>query len=247
MKAARHGIMFLILSLFALGFVRTDTPPIGRINFILGDQNDILVHYKNSPRWQRARLYSPVYDGTRFKTYKESRCEIKLGKKGIIRIGENADLVLRYNPKKKTNKSVLNKGRFWASLKGFFNRGSFLIRTPTAVCAVRGTVYRIDADSTTKISVYDGKVDVGPAWFADADSVRQAPRQKSLQVYEVPGPTEVPGPFEVSLEQWIQIVAGYQIEVRADGKYYKSKIDTTQDKDDDWVNWNLQRDGQKKF
>jgi hypothetical protein len=47
----------------------------------------------------------------------------------------------------------------------------------------------------------------------------------------------------VSLDQWVRIVAGQQIEVRADGKYYKSKIDNQIDQKDDWVAWNRQRDG----
>lgn len=48
---------------------------------------------------------------------------------------------------------------------------------------------------------------------------------------------------EVSLDQWVRIVAGQQIEVRADGKYYQSKINNQLDQQDDWVAWNRQRDG----
>jgi hypothetical protein len=50
----------------------------------------------------------------------------------------------------------------------------------------------------------------------------------------------VPGSFEVSRDQWIQIVAGQQIEVKADGKDYKSKIDQQSDQEDEWVKWNRQ-------
>ena len=165
--------------------------------------------------------------------------------KGVIRIGENADFTLNPPAPGKKSTSVLRKGRFWASIKGLFHRRRFQIRTPTAVCSVRGTIYRIDADSSTKVLVYDGSVDVGPLSFAEDDSTQKQPSQQQSQVrkpIQVPGPTQVPGPFEVSLEDWVQIVAGQQIEVRADGKYYKTDIDKNVDLDDEWVKWNKQRD-----
>ena len=243
MKATRMCIVLLLFSLLVtMGFMVNDSQQIGRINFILGTRGDVKINRAGYSQWKYARLFSPVYDGDRLKTMRESRCEIKLQKKGVIRVGENADFTLRYHPTQKKSSSILRKGRFWASIKGLFSKRRFFIRTPTAVCAVRGTVYRIDADSTTKVCVYDGAVDVGPVWLATGDSTRAKQAVEVQKPMEVPGPTEVPGPFEVSLDQWIQIVAGYQIEVRADGKYYKSKIDKKRDEDDDWVKWNKMRD-----
>jgi len=213
---------------------------------MLGDKQDIKVHHPGYTSWLNARLFSPIYNGDRLKTLSESRCEIKLNKKGVIRIGENADFTLKPAAPGRTSNSVLRKGRLWASIKGLFNRKRFQIRTPTAVCSVRGTIYRIDADSSTKVLVYDGAVDVGPLSFANEDSARLQQQQPKIQKpFEIPGPTQVPGPFEVSLEEWVRIVAGQQIEVRADGKYYKSKIDENVDADDAWVKWNKQRDEMK--
>ena len=245
MKTKSIGKIILILSFafIILGFSQTKNKSIGRINFILGNKQDVNVHHPGFRNWLNARLYSPVYNGDRLTTLTESRCEIKLNEKGTIRIGENADFTLRPAAPGKKSSSILRKGRLWASITGLFNRKRFQIRTPTAVCSVRGTIYRIDADSSTKVLVYNGSVDVGPLSFADDDSTNQQMQQPKIQKpFEVPGPTQVPGPFEVSLDQWVRIVAGQQIEVRADGKYYNSKINENVDSEDAWVKWNKERD-----
>ena len=245
MKNVTHiGILILAGSLiFTMGFKLSDNQPVGKVNFLLGEINDVKVHRQGETSWRSARLFTPVYNGDRFRTLSESRCEIKLQEKGLIRIGENADFTYKQDPKQGKSSSLLKSGRLWASVKGLFSRQKFLIRTPTAVCSVRGTIYRIDADSSTKILVYDGAVDVGPVWMAPDDSSQTGQqRQRTLQPVEVQGPTEVPGPFEVSLEQWVRIVAGYQIEVRADGKYNKTEIDQSTDTEDEWVKWNKIRD-----
>jgi hypothetical protein len=91
--------------------------------------------------------------------------------------------------------------------------------------------------------VYQGSVDVGPLWATQSDTSHPKQQKIFQPPHEVPGPTQVPGPFEVSLDQWVRIVAGQQIEVRADGKYHKSKINEQIDQEDEWVRWNRQRDG----
>ncbi|HDP99022.1 MAG TPA: hypothetical protein ENN22_07560 [bacterium] len=243
-NSTRFGTVALTGALLlSLGLHPLDTKSVGRINFILGDQSDIKIRRLEKPTWQYARLFSPVFDGDRFITESESRCEIQLAARGAIRIGENADFTLKHDPVTKQGSSILQTGRLWASVRGLFSKQRFQIRTPSAVCSVRGTIYRIDADSSTKVMVYDGEVDVGPASFADDET--SAPRRQPVQIqqpHEIPGPQEVPGPFEVTLEQWVRIVAGYQIEVRADGKYHQTKIDQQADEQDEWVRWNKQRD-----
>ena len=49
-------------------------------------------------------------------------------------------------------------------------------------------------------------------------------------VTEVQAPSQVAGPYEVSLEDWVSLVEGMQINVRKDGKYSMFKFD--QDADD---------------
>ncbi|HQG45285.1 MAG TPA: hypothetical protein PLG50_06480, partial [bacterium] len=77
-------------------------------------------------------------------------------------------------------------------------------------------------------------------------SVKMPRQQQSGPPQEVSGPKQIPGPFEVSLEQWQQIVRGQQIVVRKDGKFAKSPIDEKSDAADDWVKWNKQLDAKAR-
>jgi len=218
---------------------------IGSVTFLLGGPGDIQVQHTGSTVWDSVKLKMAILDGDLLKSRVESRCEIKLLDGTIIRIGENTTFhFTEANIKEKLRqvKADLQAGEVWVNVPTTKNsKNSFQIKAPTAVCAVRGTVYRIDADSTTKCVVYDGTVSVGPI----SQWGKPLPRTgKSLQPYPVPGPSQVPGPYQVTLEQWQQIVKGYQIVVRADGKFSSEKVDEHQDAALDWVKWNKQLDAQ---
>ncbi len=245
MKNAAIFKIFLlsIVVITIAGFIPSSRTSIGKINFILGNSNDVTIMRTGHSAWENAKLYSSIYNGDQIKTNKESRCETKLHDQGIIRIGENTTFTFQKDKLNNKFSAEISCGRLWANIRKLNRRSSFQVRTPTAVCSIRGTIYRIDADSSTKVMVYQGAVDVGPLWAVKADTSSSRRSIIHQPPFEVPGPTQVPGPFEVSLDQWVQIVAGQQIEVRSDGKYHKSKIDEKHDKEDEWVNWNKGRDG----
>ena len=59
---------------------------------------------------------------------------------------------------------------------------------------------------------------------------------------QVAPPTQIPGPFEVSLDDWIRLVAGMQVNVRADGRYELFEFDREADAQLEFVRWNTERD-----
>jgi hypothetical protein len=61
-------------------------------------------------------------------------------------------------------------------------------------------------------------------------------------MHEVPGPEEIPGPYEVTLEQWRMIVAGQMISVNKEGKFSEKKFDMDKASEDDFVKKNLEWD-----
>jgi hypothetical protein len=184
-----------------------------------------------------------VLQGDRIKTAAESRCEVRLNDGSIIRIGENSVFDFQQSNISNSTRQVeagLSFGKIWAVVTKWVNpQNQFSVKSPTAVCAVRGTIYRMEADSTTRVAVYDGKVDVGPT-----DALRQQLQQQQRPgaPVQIPGPTQIPGPYQVSLEQWVQLVQGFQLEVRGNGRYAKTKIDSVADSRLDWVRWNKERD-----
>jgi len=249
MISKKISILLLIQVLISNIYAAEFAPPsrtekgIGYISFLLGAPSDILIKHRGYNGWDTARLQSPIRNGDIIRTEKESRCEIKLNDGSIIRIGEATtfdftDAKITSSERKVSTKLI--QGQIWVNLKKFFSKkDGFRILAPTAVCAVRGTIYRVDADTTTHIAVYDGEVDVGPTSFWGQ---WQQPKLKSLEPKEIPGPQEIPGPYEVSLEEWVCIIKGFQIEVRADSKIAKSRIDGDKDARDEWVRWNHERD-----
>ncbi|MDZ7330480.1 MAG: FecR domain-containing protein [candidate division KSB1 bacterium] len=239
------GGLLLVVILIVYGFLPAGKSSIGSVNFILGDAEDVMILRAGHDTWEPAKLYQPIFAGDQIKTNQESRCETKLVSRGVVRIGENSIFEFSEDLLKKKLNANLKTGSIWANIRLTGRDSNFWIRTPNAVCSVRGTIYRIDADSSTQVKVYQGQVDVGPLWLVKRDS--SGTRQSGIfqAPTPVPGPSQVPGPFEVSLDHWIQIVAGQQIEVRANGKYYKSNFDLQQDQDNDWVRWNQQRDQMK--
>jgi len=47
------------------------------------------------------------------------------------------------------------------------------------------------------------------------------------------------------LEEWITLVEGMQINLRADGKYHMFEFDKEADAQNPWVQWNSDQDSQK--
>ncbi len=219
-------------------------PAIGSISFLLGAANDVTVQHLGEKTWLPAKMKMPILGRDRVQTQAESRCEIKLLDGSVVRIGEKTLFDFSQSKASSSGKSVsasVAQGKVWANvtkLKG--SKDKFEVKTPTAVCAIRGTVVRMEADSTTRVAVYQGNVDVGPT-----DSLRSVIQQQERRPgppQQVPGPTQVPGPFQVSLEQWVRLVQGNQLEVRRDGRYAVTPINTAAERQVDWIQWNLQRD-----
>jgi hypothetical protein len=238
--------IFSVLFVFAVfSNVFSAEKKIGQITFMIGATGDVKVKHKNQPDWQSAKLKMDIYNADIIQTKTESRCEVKLLEGSVVRIGEKSEFEFSDASVAKNSKKVnaqLKRGKVWSNIAKLTNKQEgFEIKTPTAVCAVRGTIYRINADSSTSCLVYDGQVDVGPASFwkmpTGNTQINQAPT-------EVPGPTQVPGPYEVKLDEWVRIVQGYQIIVRPDGKFAKSRFDQNRDSQIEWVRWNQQRDQQ---
>lgn len=247
-------ITFSVLLLSLLAF----SPPaqeFGKITLPLGI---VEVQSSESSEWVRAKVKQPVYVHDRIRTKTRSRAEITLTGGGKMRIGENSELELtkaNVKPMKKDFNANLSKGKIWVSAKAAFGeKKNVAIRTPTAVAAIRGTKYRAEAgEEESSVLVYDGKVDVN--WVENVQEMRKeeiekkggggAPKFKLGPLQEVEAPEQVAGPYEVTLEEWIILVEGMQINIRKDGKFHMFEFDKDTDNDLDWVKWNKERDGQE--
>ncbi len=210
----------------------------GRIHMLEGEAS---ILRSNAGKWQQIRLNMPVRIGDQIYTREESFVEIRLINGTIMRLDEKTKIVVDSADETgvRTSSSI---GNIWVNMRKLVNTGKeFELSSPTATAAIRGTVFQMqtDRDSSTDVSVYSGKIEVGPTkGNNDSDNEGNKPKDR----VEVPGPEEIPGPYEVSLDQWRMIVAGQKISVRGDGKYAQTKFDPEKSSENSFVRRNRELD-----
>ncbi len=223
----------------------------GKVSFPLGD---VQVQAAPADNWAKATMNHEMFVGDKIKTAEKSRAEITLNGGGKFRIGEKSEVLLteaKITGLKKDFGATVSRGQVWVAAKAAFGETkNVAVRTPTAVAAIRGTKYRaVAGDEESSVLVYDGKVDVNWAQAVDQEEDTQQGDAggpiRLIQPQEIAAPTQVPGPYEVSLEDWISIVEGMQINVRADGKYHMFEFNQTTDAELEFVRWNKERDAEQ--
>jgi hypothetical protein len=244
MKMFKH-LVVLALSVFLF---LSSAPPqekdvVGKISFKL---NNVLLLAKGAEQFKQVTFQMPLKNGDRIETKKESRCELTFSDGSVVRIDEMSIYTVEkaeIQESKKEVESTLSVGKLWANVKRLVGtKDSWKLKSPAAVVAVRGTIYRMNAgaDSSTQVLVYDGSVAVSPAAPAGQPQMGTVPGGPPRQVQ---GPSQVAGPQLVSMETWFEIVkAQQQIIIRPDGTYAKSEFNLQEDGKLDWVMWNKERD-----
>jgi hypothetical protein len=125
---------------------------------------------------------------------------------------------------------ALLHGKTWTKVQKWAGAlVAFQVQMPNAIAGVHGTVFEnsVAADSTSSVSVFRGKVGVqgqGPA------------ARRSL------APTQIPGPQEIPVSKWIQIlVDGQRMEISKSGTA-GPVANFEPDPNSEWVKLNQERD-----
>lgn len=252
MKMNRFIPIFVLFSLIML---------VGISAALLSQQSDItdkkgLVAYTEGrvkkkivekQDWMTAEKNTPINSGDQLKTYKKSRAELDLLQLDIIRMAPETtiDIVKLYEETKdkvKETKINLQQGDIWAKLSEKDAKMKFDISTPVAAAAITGTVLRmgVKKDSSTELKVYKGEVRI-----SNATAKALGTKLQKGKPTEVPGPHIIPGPKEVSFEQWFYIIKEMQkITISNSGtvQYVGQFSSKDEDEQSKWVKWNLQRE-----
>jgi hypothetical protein len=185
-------------------------------------------------------LGAGVGQGDTISTADDTRLELKFSDNSILRMGAKAKMQLTEahfggGPAKRKMTAKLFFGNLWAKVTSVIQgEQKFQVETENAVAGVRGTTFRVDArtDKSVLVRVYAGTVAVA----------------KNIPIYATGKPgeprREVPGPDEISREQWEKIVGKQmQIVIAADGTPGDpEKFAEDVDKNDAWAKWNESRD-----
>ena len=136
-------------------------------------------YQRTAEQWEDVKVGDVFEKGDRVKTASNSRCNLVMDKEGkqIVGIFANSEIIVLLDKKEKfelVNAEVL------FSLEGLPEGSTFEVKTPTAVCGVRGTGFKIFSDTTmTQINAYYNSVygknfegvvkDVPPGYFRKID------------------------------------------------------------------------------
>jgi hypothetical protein len=237
------GILILASTILS-AFRYWEEDSVAKISFPLGN---VFVVPKGKTKMEKAGFNHKLFTGDKVRTQKQARCEIKYNDGSIVRIDqESIYTITDYKTEKneKTVESFLSIGKIWANIKKLTGKSdNWLLRGPSAVVAVRGTIYRMDAneDKSSQVLVYDGSVNVAPPAWSPGGAQGQS--QQGQKPGYVQGPTVVQGPKQVTMEEWVEIVkAQQQITVQPDGSFKKSEFNLAEDSKNSWVQWNKERD-----
>ncbi len=131
------------------GLIMEDTfkpgigPPVGEIQIVEGE--GIVIH-ADMARGYRAEKGLPIFEGDAIVTLETGRIRFILNDGSILTLGSETKLVINqsiYDPTKRTRSSYLTMGlgkaRFWVTKLVDLKRSVFKVKTPTAVCGVRGS------------------------------------------------------------------------------------------------------------
>jgi len=209
----------------------------GTVTFMMGDV--FVSHDKTT--WVNADFDMKIHQGDQIRTEAESRCEITLEDGTIVRMDENSSQQFEKYIVSKSAKDVslfLSTGKMWLNARKILAKSdSFKVRTNKAVCAIRGTKFRVDTDDyQTQISVHKGVVATWSTLFDKAE-------YKANKDAAISKPYPVAGPDPVSMEKWVEIVKAFQqITIDAKGGYKKQDLDIESLSEDAWTIWNMTRD-----
>jgi len=136
--------------------------PIGKIQRVKGET--VIIHVESDQEGYRAGAGLFLYRGDTIITLEKSKIRFKLNDGSVLSLASETRLKLNksvYDKKKKSRSSFLNmtfgKARFLVVKLLNFKRSEFKVKTPTAVCGVRGSDFVIEATAeVTRTTAFEG-------------------------------------------------------------------------------------------
>ena len=235
--------------------------PLGKITFFMGG---IKVQNSGAAKWNNATFNSGVQANDKIKTDKQSRCEVTFSNKKVMRIGEKS-IVEVTKDKAGIEEVKVEKGSFWLSL--FLPRGtsSFKLKSPSSVCSIRGTVYRMDCDENqSTYRCYKGEIAVTPfkedgQTLADSTFTIGAgeelilvmdfeeykkQQEKAIDDFKKKEMEDFENYMKQDQQQYQNMLKKDEEDFKKvnDINYKKSTFNKEEDLKSDWVQWNSERD-----
>ena len=144
------------------GLVMEDTYNPGRgrpVGIVQQVRGDVVIMHKDVLKGYRAKRGIRLYKGDTVMTLKYGKVRFKLNDGSILSLASETKLKLTqsvYEKKKKRRSSflqmALGKARFFVVKVLSFKRSEFKVKTPTAVCGVRGSDFILEVTDSETIA-----------------------------------------------------------------------------------------------
>ena len=118
-------------------------------------EGDVKVKRAGAADYAELKLNDSLQEGDAIKTGAGAKASLVTKGGAEIRINENSDFSI---PVKKRNFFNLGAGQVWSRMLS--KMAKLNVRTPSAVCAVRGTEADIEQKEILTVKVYEGHVDL---------------------------------------------------------------------------------------
>jgi len=254
-------LIFSVLIAFSFCYAQ-ENQQVGKVTFPIGKN---FVQGKSQNSWEKVKYNMIVNDRDKIKTAKESRCEVTFKTKKVMRIGQNS-IVEITKDEAGTEEVKMSRGLAWLSIFLPKGKSRLRVRTPSSVCAVRGTVYRLNCDSTlSTYRCYEGELSVTP-FEKDGKTLSDSSfdvgageelilvmnfeeykkmQEKEFQDYEDDQQQEFEKFLEEDQKEYDDMVKQDLEDFKTMDEigYKKSTFDQDKDAQSDWVQWNKRLDG----
>lgn len=252
-------LILLLLPIYAYGkIINVQVNSSARVTKLVGTLN--LVEGKS---WHLLSKNAIIKVNQRIKTAKNSKAELTFSDGKIVRLSENTDVTLIKSKKEEHSIIKILTGKLWSNIKNV-GSGRFAVQGPTAVLAVMGTTFEVEAEpKQTDLSVFEGSVGVQQPnekveelnknlerlkLEVDDNKNKESakyekPKEVAKPYTEIERPVKVISvPHEVSKEEWLEIVANQKISINDQGVGVVSNLESDKLKNDEWVKWNIELD-----
>ena len=153
-------------------------PPIGNVQRVRGEV--VVMHAEDAGAGYRARPGLPLYRGDTLLTLKDGKIRFRLNDGSIMSLASETSLELNksvYDKEKKSRSSFMNlafgKARFLVVKLLNFKRSEFKVKTPTAVCGVRGSDFVLEATEqvTVATALEATSIEIANPMFPDVEPI----------------------------------------------------------------------------
>jgi hypothetical protein len=208
-------------------------------------KGDVQVRSSENGAWTAAKEGATAAAGAQVKCGPDAEVFIGWGKGHVVRVGALSNITIddlsMDAAGKETNKLTLNSGKAFARVRKLNAGSAFIIKTPTAVAAVRGTGFEV---AETSVSVVEGTVsveaggetiDVDPGMFVDIPEAGEPPMEPQAI------PPETLSELQQSLDVTNEVGAGMETtgesEIKKDaGDDKDAAVEKSDDALDDAIN-----------